>query len=345
MVAAAAILSALVVLSEIAGRTLANPAVTYMLLDKQLHCLEPDGFTIGLCPDVNLTLRHPRGFEYRISTNARGERRASELLAPPVSSDRAAWVLGDSIAMGFGVHDRETFPYRLAAKHRLNVANLGVDGLGARAVLMRFRRALKQHEKPGLKSKSKSKPILALRIVHPSDFLDDERDERYARAPLRAALFRAHFRLARWSALYNWMRWFAKYRHVKPPEPRKKVINPAKPPASTTAKRIRPRTADLKHPTFKYTEALIREARGAKIPLVFVIYPAWNGGTGLPRSDYKDLRGLPAFIESRGGRLIDLAGAFRNASDPAALYIPGDGHPSAAAARVFLRKLEVLLPK
>ena len=100
----------------------------------------------------------------------------------------------------------------------------------------------------------------------------------------------------------------------------------------------------LSHPTYRHTRRLIQEARGQGIALFFVFYPDFDLARGRFH-DYAIQRAMMRFVRENGGAAVDLREAFRKRAKPERLYIPGDGHPSAAAARVFLEELPRYIPE
>ena len=114
-------------------------SLSYYRNVKMLHVYHPDYF-VALKPDADFYIRHHSGlWEGRFTTNSRGFRATSE---EDHSRPHLA-CLGDSLVMGFGVSDHETFCSLLDGveidNKKFQTFNLGVDAFGSLGYLKRLR--------------------------------------------------------------------------------------------------------------------------------------------------------------------------------------------------------------
>ncbi|MBI3396045.1 MAG: lipase [Spirochaetia bacterium] len=165
---------------------------------KLLHVYNPD-YLVGLAPGVDLNIRHHAGlWEGRFTTNSLGFRASPE----PRAGERYLGCLGDSLVLGFGVSDDDTFCRDLDGIEfggkRFRTINLAVDALGSMGSAKRLDDAM-----------GRVKLDTVLFFVSPNDFTmpdnirargilsDDETDELRERDPSRLAGFRFQFELTR----------------------------------------------------------------------------------------------------------------------------------------------------
>jgi hypothetical protein len=185
-------------LAEITLRLVRYPSLQYFRDLKIIHKYHPD-YNVGLAENADVYLKHNLGFwEGRFTTNSFGHRGS-----PEPSEDKPALVcLGDSVVMGFGVSDDETFCSRLNGVSGYPAINLGVDAFGSLGTARRLKEASEQF------------PIgLALFFVSPNDFMmapdlrargilsDDEQDDFRLNDPFFKRSFQIQFELTRWSYL------------------------------------------------------------------------------------------------------------------------------------------------
>jgi hypothetical protein len=103
-------------------------------------------------------------FSSTVHIDARGFR---AMPPPPPSPRGRVWVLGDSVAFGYGVDDDQTFSARLAATHpELAVENLAVSGYGTDQELLLLRRELARG-RPG-------EPTTLVVTFYLNDLLDNQ---------------------------------------------------------------------------------------------------------------------------------------------------------------------------
>ncbi len=183
---------------EFALRLFQPPALQYYRNVKLLHVYHPT-YLVGLPPSVSLYVKHHAGlWEGQFTTNSLGYRASPE---PDRTRPQLA-CLGDSIVMGFGVSDADTFCSRLneieISGQRYQAMNLGVDSFGSLGSAQRLEESL---AKLNLK--------LALFFPSPNDFEmpeelralgevpDDDKESLREANPGGQTLFRIQFEATR----------------------------------------------------------------------------------------------------------------------------------------------------
>ncbi len=311
-------------LAEILLRWPGHADVRFKLADKRLHCLDSGGRRVRLCPGARVDFVSPFGFAYTVTTDINGERTTYPDGTPPAEAPEI-WIIGDSIAMGYGLDDRDTFAALLARRRSdLRVRNLGVDALGAGGTLAILLDGLERASRSGT-----NPPAHVFWIMHMSDFIDDPADEVLAASSARLALRRAHFFASRHSAVYNLLKHWSEQGRLS--QRANVYTERAEVPAQS-------------HPTLRHIAAAITLAREREIPLSFVFYPNVDHATGRTGSDYRLERFLTRFIQERGGTTIDTRPPFL-AADRDDLYLPVDGHPAPEGAKIFAKVLEPFFPR
>ncbi|MCB1166127.1 MAG: lipase [Leptospiraceae bacterium] len=185
-------------------RWMEAPALDYYRKVKLLHIYNPDYF-VALPANEDLYIRHHDGlWEGRFTTNSLGMRGSPE----PDPSAPKILCLGDSLVMGFGVSDDQTFCSRLgresqdgAFDQKYQFMNIGVDAFGSMGSALRMEDMV-----PRLKNVSAvlfvispndftMPPELAERGMEPDDVIDARRmnDEAYKLS------FHIQFELTRYS--------------------------------------------------------------------------------------------------------------------------------------------------
>ncbi|PJZ42477.1 GDSL family lipase [Leptospira kmetyi] len=323
------IVIALFMLGEVSLRIFPPVGLIYRLRDKQVHCIEEREIPeIMLCPDSDTILPHPAGFTFRVRVDERAERIVSEEKTIPGSKPEV-WLMGDSIAYGFGQNDEDTIAWKLQEALRPNgiqVRNLGVDSLGTGGIQRRMERALLC--KDSLK-KDCVLPKAVFWIYHPSDLQDVHR-EFYLRNSLSGRwLFRGSVFLSRYSALYN-------YSKIRSENRRLEKLRENGP-------EVIPETLDdhpNDHPSFKEMKVFFDTCKKMNIPLTVVLYP--NGThslTPLPSTPLLDK--VEAISKQNGIPVLDTRPDFldeykRNKTD---FYLQNDGHPNAVSARLIANRI------
>ncbi len=129
-VSAVLFLAAVALASEAGLRLLRADSLQYYYDMKRLHAYNPD-YLVGLAPNQKRHIRHHAGlWEGDFTTNSLGYRGSPEPSGKPVIA-----CLGDSLVMGFGVSDEDTFCARLGGLQiggkTYEAQNLGVDAFGS----------------------------------------------------------------------------------------------------------------------------------------------------------------------------------------------------------------------
>jgi hypothetical protein len=287
----------LLALAEIFLRAVPPPAAALRHADKKAHC--PDEFgTMVYCPDVRVVMNGEH-FRFHLTTNSESERITG---FEPVSGGREIWILGDSIITGYGIDDEKSAPFLVRERSGLRVRNLAVDGLGPAGTLQRFRQSLKI-----------GRPLRAYYLFDYSEFADVAREAGFASSSSRRFIQRADAFFSRTSMLYCALR--------------------ARPASSfVTAGSAPPIAPD--HPAFGILRQILAAAREGDVDLVVILY-AGGGLDGRPGLDqsYQDL--VAQVVSQEKSTLLDLRSEFQSKAMQETLYIPGDGHPSEAGARII----------
>lgn len=320
LVVIAAAFAAFVVLAflavEFALRRSDEVELQFYRQQRLLHCLDHQDQIISLCPNQDRRLTHPDGFQFHIRTNDSGEREVYDHGTPPASACGEVWLIGDSIMMGYGVDQADHFAALLAATFpERRVRNLAVDSLGASAIGRRLSGELQR----------RSAPSAVIWNFHASDYLDDPAEaERLDDNGFRP-LFQLAFWLQRQSALLLWLRL-----QLAPPQENQLALPENE--DDSPAPQIEP-----SHPTLQAVAGVAAEMQRRQIPFFFLIYPEIDRRRGLPAAESALKESAAAVAVAGGAREIDLHLDFQSDDAPSRLYIPVDGHPSAAAQLLFLR--------
>ena len=133
-----------IVFSEITLRILRPRALEFYRIQKLYHKFDADYF-VDLEPNVNMLVKHFLGFyEMKFSTNEFGFRGTRKI----ENNSAKIGCMGDSITMGFGVNDEDTFCARLdnqvfSGKTYQSV-NLAVDAYGPAALSVKWKKYAKE---------------------------------------------------------------------------------------------------------------------------------------------------------------------------------------------------------
>ncbi|WP_241548245.1 LA_2486 family SGNH/GDSL-type esterase [Leptospira yasudae] len=323
------VLIALAVLGEILLRIFPPAGLIYKLRDKQVHCIEEREIPeIMLCPNSDTILPHPAGFTFRVRVDERAERIVSEEPVLPGSKPEV-WLMGDSIAYGFGQNDEDTIAWKMQEALRssgIQVRNLGVDSLGTGGIQRRMERALicKDNQR-----KNCILPKAVFWIYHPSDLQDVHREFYLRNSVYGRWLFRGSVFLSRYSALYNYSKIRSEMRRLEK--------------LRENGPEIIPETLSNHphdHPSFKEMKRFFDVCKELKIPLTVVLYP--NGTHGLTPLPSTPLLDLVAMIAQQKGipvldtRLDFLSEYEKNRTD---FYLQNDGHPNPTSARLISKRI------
>ena len=195
--------------TELALRFLQVPTLQYYRNIKLLHVYHPD-YKVGLASGVDLQINHYlKRWQGRFTTNSSGYRGSPE----PDPNQNKLLCLGDSMVMGFGVSDHQTFCALLNGSkiqgEPYQALNLGVDAFGSLGNAKRLAEAAARLRGAG--GDSENVKIKALFFVSPNDFYmpeelrkrnqksDDEKELFWDIPGWHKTFFRTQFELTRWS--------------------------------------------------------------------------------------------------------------------------------------------------
>jgi hypothetical protein len=107
----------------------------YKVADKSIHCYDDKVQAIRLCPNLSQRLDHHLGFSFLVTTDEYGNRITDySLKNDSDNKKKLIWAIGDSLTMGWGVNDKDSFPF-LLSNLGWNVVNLASDSIGSKDVL------------------------------------------------------------------------------------------------------------------------------------------------------------------------------------------------------------------
>lgn len=128
---------------EISFRLLKPKAVHFYWVQRQIHKFDPE-YYVDLEPNLNLRITHfLEWFAISFSTNERGYRATRKI----DNSKPQIICIGDSVGMGYGVSDKDTFcslldNYNDSKGVQYQVLNLSVDAYGPSAIALKLKRHL-----------------------------------------------------------------------------------------------------------------------------------------------------------------------------------------------------------
>ncbi|MCE9598038.1 MAG: hypothetical protein K8S54_08725 [Spirochaetia bacterium] len=285
-----------------------SPAVQFYLLEKRLHCAAD--FYLRLCPAQAITFHHPSGFSYTITTDQVGERITSR--NPPSASDtNEIWILGDYIAMGYGVSDAESFPYLIQTNPGIfhagaeglhtRIRNLGVDSMGTVAMA-------------DVLQKTQGQPSYIFWPFSPSDFIDDPSELARQSSLSKRLAFRFRTRIARHSAI------LAMLKHLRESGRRDAYLTGS--------------VVTRDHPTFQGILRLNQIAKDKHSRLCVVLYQDVEAGGSRPAKSDPIREDVSRFLSENSICTVDARPEFLsyNGND---LYLANDGHPAQAAQKLL----------
>ncbi|WP_369750493.1 SGNH/GDSL hydrolase family protein [Leptospira sp. P2653] len=318
-----------VALCEILMRMFPPAGLIYRLRDKQVHCIEeweiPE---IMLCPNSDTTLPHPAGFTFRVRVEEHAERIVSEEKVIPGEKPEI-WLMGDSIAYGFGQNDSDTIAWKLQEtlkSYGIQVRNLGVDSLGTSGIRRKMERTILCKDSA---KKDCILPKAVFWIYHPSDLQDVYREIYLKNSIYGRWLFRASVFLSRYSALFNYLKIQSENRRLE----KLRKNGP-----ETIPETISNYPDD--HPSFHEMRIFFDTCKKLNIPLTVVLYP--NGShslTPLPSTPLLDQ--VMEIAKHKGIPVLDTRPDFireynRNNTD---FYLQNDGHPNAISAKLIADRI------
>ncbi|MCW7482446.1 LA_2486 family SGNH/GDSL-type esterase [Leptospira kanakyensis] len=275
-----------------------NPKETEEIRYKKFHCLY--GFDqIRLCPNRNETFTRVDGKSWDIQTNNLGERILSKDINPT-----QLWLIGDSMAMGYGLPTKETPAFYLKTKYKIETRVIAVDAIGTNGIFKLLKESLDSIKQEDL-------PSQIYWIWNPSDFIDDEREKK----GLKRYLYPIHYKLSRNSYLY---------RNLLP-----------SPPSNVYTLSGIPILYPENHTTYSNLLQFLNDPAitQKKLNILFT----WGmSRVGIPDTKDPNYDEAKIFFIKQGMKTIDLRKKTEDLFiEQKQVYISGDGHPGPALAELF----------
>ncbi|MFN3603156.1 MAG: LA_2490 family SGNH/GDSL-type esterase [Leptonema sp. (in: bacteria)] len=196
---------------EVSLRFYQVDSLNYFITNKKIHTYN-NRYFVGLKPNTKEHIKHYSGkWEGTFTINSYGMRNLEE----PKKDYTKILCLGDSIVMGFGVSDEETFCYLLNENFKnqnLQFLNAGIDGLGSWGIYQRYQEIMERVENIRY----------ALFFVSPNDFsvppllkkqgilTDDEVEEARLINPFKKFLDASQFLITDWFYSFFYLKIFIK---------------------------------------------------------------------------------------------------------------------------------------
>ncbi len=268
---------------------------------KKIHCLK-DWSEIRLCPKVKEGFTRRDGKPWDIQTDEMGERITNSNI--PETNETVVWLLGDSMAMGYGLPTNETPTYYLLSKYKLESRLLAVDAIGTNGILKILKENLKSQNQENL-------PEKIYWIWNPSDFIDDEREK----VGIKRYLYPIHYYLVRNSYLYQ--------RIIPTPQ------------TNVYTSHGEPILYPKNHITYSNLRKFFSDPLVPKEKLTILF--SWGMSMrGNPDTKDRNYEMAKEFFNEQGVKTIDLRTKTELLfKERKPVYIPGDGHPGPALAELF----------
>ncbi|MDF3822036.1 hypothetical protein P3G55_19180 [Leptospira sp. 96542] len=274
-------------------------------LYKSSHCLKSN-LDVGLCPNINMSFKRTDGEIWDIKTNHLGERITDSCVRCEKEVKRV-WILGDSMAMGYGLKSENTVAHLVHLENNVSVRTIAVDALGTLAIKRLFESSFSE-------CKDNNKPQKIYWIWNPSDFIDDTKE--LNRPKFYSFIYPIHFFLAKRSYIYN-------------------LFFATKNPNQYDTNFI-PIVYDTNHPTYSNVKIMIETVKKTEIPMVVLFAWGMHPTTGHPDTNDGNYEKMKSYLESLAVSQIDL----RRQTEEAfflqkKIYIPNDGHPDVDLSKLF----------
>lgn len=292
--------------SEFVLRILPSKELKYRYIEKQNHCLHTDWILIVLCKNTRNKMQHPYGFSFWLTTNELGER-----LTPKIDLPKGeAWIIGDSISMGYGIDDQKSFPYLLSLKSNWKVRNLAVDSLGSAGIYKLLSEKL---------TSSLNEPDVIFWIFSHSDFLDDSRWFKLKNNMVYRFIYIAQFIAGKYFYTINFLKLALEKSNLSH--------------KTNEYKNSTPKFPSFKHITFLYMQEVIKSTKRRKIPLYIILYPDKNLSLANNNAQNRFNRKIAHWIERNNASYINMESFFTK-KNTINYYLP-DGHPNEKSAKLF----------
>ncbi|TGK87946.1 hypothetical protein EHQ24_00960 [Leptospira noumeaensis] len=252
-----------------------------------------------LCPNRNETFTRADGKTWDIQTNQFGERILSKDTNPI-----HLWLIGDSMAMGYGLPTNKTPAFYLKSKYKIDVRVIAVDAIGTNGIYQFLKESFDSTIR-------EDHPNKVYWIWNPSDFIDDEREKK----GIKKYLYPIHYHLSRNSILY----------HQFLPSPKANVYTSSGIPI------LYPKD----HITYSNLLKFLNDPIIPKEKLNILF--SWGmSRVGTPDTKDPNYEEAKKFFIGQGMKPIDLRTKTEILfNEQKQVYIPGDGHPGPALAELF----------
>jgi lysophospholipase L1-like esterase len=293
------------------------PIYQYKVQEKKVHCFDEILNAILLCPNVDEMIRHPHGFHFELSTNSNGERITADESKEDRLKQKSIWAIGDSLTMGWGISDKESFPY-LLSKDDWIVRNLASDSLGSIDI-----KNILQYKIKFTTSYDLNLPLKIVWMFSRSDFVDDtsQKSNRF-----KFWLGKNIYSLVAIRSLLEANK-YAKDRNDYKDDLLEKFEEP-----------------DNNHPTLLALQEISALSKKYKIPILIILTPDWKYTNGPPNYNSAYLHYMDQFFRSHGFQVLNLTEKYKEALNQD-FYLLDDGHPNAKAHRLIAKELNATLIK
>ncbi len=296
----------------------------FRVQDKISHCYDDQLQTIRLCPNTHQRINHPLGFSFLLTTDQFGNRITKSSSKENFSfNNNLIWAVGDSLTMGWGVDNTDSFPF-LLSNHGWDVVNLASDSIGSKDVLKILNWRLTSPINSSLDPLQKPKAIVWM--FSRSDFQDDSSYKqpklvfqmgKHSRILIMFRAILEKIRLMRGSNDYNYI---AKGEDFIPPKDN--------------------------HPTWLAINDIKKLIEKEKMEFIIVLAPDWKFKDSPPNYDSEYFKYIKSKFNDLGFRIIDMTAEYKKDSNQN-FYITHDGHPSSYAYQkiAWILNLELKIDK
>lgn len=293
------------------------PIYQYKVQEKKVHCFDEILNAILLCPYVNTVIRHPQGFHFKLSTNSYGERITADKSKEDMLKQKSIWAIGDSLTMGWGISDKESFPY-LLSKDDWIVRNLASDSLGSRDI-----KNILQYKIKLSKSYDLNLPSKIVWMFSRSDFVDD------------ASQKSNKFKFWLGKNIYS----LIALRSILEANKYTKDRNDYKDALLENFQE-----PDSRHPTLIALQEISLLSKKYKIPILIVLTPDWKYPNGPPNYSSVYLNYMDQYFRSLDFQVLNLTAKYKEDSTQD-FYLLDDGHPNARAHSLIADQIIITLRK
>lgn len=292
----------------------------YKVADKSIHCYDDKVQAIRLCPNLSQRLDHHLGFSFLVTTDEYGNRITDySLKNNSDNKKKLIWAIGDSLTMGWGVNDKDSFPF-LLSNLGWNVVNLASDSIGSKDVLRILKLILPRSRIHYDDSDTKPKAIVWM--FSRSDFQDDSTNKPYrfvfelgkhSKILIMVRSILEKIRLMRDSNDYSYN---ARGEDFNPPSDN--------------------------HPTWQALEQIKELAEKEKIEIIIVLAPDWKYRNSPPDYNSEYFKYVKSRFIKLGYQILDMTEDYQKDTRQD-FYLLNDGHPSQYAYQKIANLLNLKL--